>query len=178
MLGKERTQRDQESRVLHSSRAPGARSEDFSRAGQTGLRRTIGNCLHPQKMVPSKGLEPPHRCRYMDLNHARLPIPPRWQVDLIRRGSHQAAGSGRPAFSILQRRSPVSNLGVEPGRRTWASNLGVEPGCRPQLRGAPDALVLGRALKAHDGNLRECGPIYASTRVALLRGADEASAPP
>jgi hypothetical protein len=32
-------------------------------------------------MVPSKGLEPPHRCRYMDLNHARLPIPPRWQVD-------------------------------------------------------------------------------------------------
>ena len=27
-------------------------------------------------MVPKKGLEPPHRCRYMDLNHARLPIPP------------------------------------------------------------------------------------------------------
>jgi hypothetical protein len=34
-------------------------------------------------LVPSKGLEPPHRCRYMDLNHARLPIPPRWQVDSI-----------------------------------------------------------------------------------------------
>src|SRR5580698_5763910 len=32
-------------------------------------------------MVPSKGLEPPHRCRYMDLNHARLPIPPRWQLN-------------------------------------------------------------------------------------------------
>ncbi len=32
-------------------------------------------------MVPSKGLEPPHPCEYMDLNHARLPIPPRWQVD-------------------------------------------------------------------------------------------------
>jgi hypothetical protein len=29
--------------------------------------------------VPSKGLEPPHPCEYMDLNHARLPIPPRWQ---------------------------------------------------------------------------------------------------
>ena len=27
-------------------------------------------------LVPKKGLEPPHRCRYMDLNHARLPIPP------------------------------------------------------------------------------------------------------
>ena len=32
-------------------------------------------------MVPSKGLEPPHPCEYMDLNHARLPIPPRWHVD-------------------------------------------------------------------------------------------------
>src|SRR3982074_935131 len=29
-------------------------------------------------LVPSKGLEPPHPCGYMDLNHARLPIPPRW----------------------------------------------------------------------------------------------------
>jgi hypothetical protein len=33
-------------------------------------------------MVPSKGLEPPHPCGYMDLNHARLPIPPRWQLQL------------------------------------------------------------------------------------------------
>src|ERR1700704_4989514 len=30
------------------------------------------------ELVPSKGLEPPHPCGYMDLNHARLPIPPRW----------------------------------------------------------------------------------------------------
>ena len=28
------------------------------------------------KLVPKKGLEPPHPCEYMDLNHARLPIPP------------------------------------------------------------------------------------------------------
>ena len=27
-------------------------------------------------MVPKRGLEPPHPCEYMDLNHARLPIPP------------------------------------------------------------------------------------------------------
>ena len=46
-------------------------------------------------LVPSKGLEPPHRCRYMDLNHARLPIPPRWQVDFDR-GSRETAASGRP----------------------------------------------------------------------------------
>ena len=43
-----------------------------------------GKTSNPWKhLVPSKGLEPPHRCRYMDLNHARLPIPPRWQVDFI-----------------------------------------------------------------------------------------------
>jgi hypothetical protein len=34
-------------------------------------------------MVPSKGLEPPHPCEYVDLNHARLPIPPRWQQSFI-----------------------------------------------------------------------------------------------
>lgn len=27
-------------------------------------------------LVPKKGLEPPRRCRHMDLNHARLPVPP------------------------------------------------------------------------------------------------------
>src|SRR5579884_1633421 len=37
-------------------------------------------------LVPKKGLEPPHPCGYMDLNHARLPIPP------LR---HEAAPSGR-----------------------------------------------------------------------------------
>ena len=34
----------------------------------------INNCL--ERLVPKKGLEPPHPCEYMDLNHARLPIPP------------------------------------------------------------------------------------------------------
>jgi hypothetical protein len=32
--------------------------------------------LRTKEMVPKKGLEPPHPCEYMDLNHARLPIPP------------------------------------------------------------------------------------------------------
>src|SRR5437868_4800291 len=32
--------------------------------------------LKTKLMVPKKGLEPPHPCEYMDLNHARLPIPP------------------------------------------------------------------------------------------------------
>src|SRR5437660_12683568 len=32
--------------------------------------------LRTKSLVPKKGLEPPHPCEYMDLNHARLPIPP------------------------------------------------------------------------------------------------------
>ena len=36
-------------------------------------------------LVPKKGLEPPHPCGYMDLNHARLPIPPLRQVDYVAR---------------------------------------------------------------------------------------------
>jgi hypothetical protein len=35
-----------------------------------------GKLLRTKRMVPKKGLEPPHPCGYMDLNHARLPIPP------------------------------------------------------------------------------------------------------
>ena len=34
------------------------------------------NATRESLMVPKKGLEPPHPCGYMDLNHARLPIPP------------------------------------------------------------------------------------------------------
>src|ERR1700740_1818815 len=49
------------------------------------MRKRLKTTMRTQNLVPSKGLEPPHRCRYMDLNHARLPIPPRWQVDFNRR---------------------------------------------------------------------------------------------
>ena len=36
-----------------------------------------------KNLVPKKGLEPPHPCGYMDLNHARLPIPPLRPVDYL-----------------------------------------------------------------------------------------------
>ena len=39
-------------------------------------------------LVPKKGLEPPHPCGYMDLNHARLPIPP------LRRVTYQDSQTG------------------------------------------------------------------------------------
>src|ERR1700761_4911969 len=35
-----------------------------------------GASLLLKLLVPKRGLEPPHPCEYMDLNHARLPIPP------------------------------------------------------------------------------------------------------
>src|SRR5690242_621947 len=58
------------------------------------------------KLVPSKGLEPPHPCEYMDLNHARLPIPPRWQVDLHHSGGPKAAVSGRPTVLFYRHDAP------------------------------------------------------------------------
>ena len=41
--------------------------------------KIVKSLFWPSKLlnlVPKKGLEPPHPCEYMDLNHARLPIPP------------------------------------------------------------------------------------------------------
>src|SRR5271165_3784016 len=48
-------------------------------------------------LVPKKGLEPPHPCGYMDLNHARLPIPPLrhgWK----RVGTQLAVAAGKKTF--------------------------------------------------------------------------------
>src|SRR5580700_3909665 len=42
-------------------------------------------------LVRMRGLEPPHPCEYMDLNHARLPIPPHPHIPLTTT-SFQTAG--------------------------------------------------------------------------------------
>jgi hypothetical protein len=53
-----------------------------NRQGAKEIRRlaetiaVIASALIVSDLVPKKGLEPPHPCEYMDLNHARLPIPP------------------------------------------------------------------------------------------------------
>src|SRR5260221_6156292 len=65
-------------------------------------------------MVPSKGLEPPHPCEYMDLNHARLPIPPRWQVDFHCSGDRKIAVSGRPTF-LFYRHEATCQTNRAPG---------------------------------------------------------------
>jgi hypothetical protein len=60
--------------------------------------------------VPSKGLEPPHPCGYMDLNHARLPIPPRWQK-VLRGGRPGPPSRKKPQINILQGHYWLSNQG-------------------------------------------------------------------
>src|ERR1035438_7869581 len=42
-------------------------------------------------MVPKKGLEPPHPCEYVDLNHARLPIPPLRHETQVQHTAERAA---------------------------------------------------------------------------------------
>src|SRR5437868_12836427 len=58
-------------------------------------------------LVPKKGLEPPHPCEYMDLNHARLPIPPlrhETQVRICLTGSifesRKCGGSCQPSRTV------------------------------------------------------------------------------
>ncbi len=60
-------------------------------------------------MVPKKGLEPPHPCGYMDLNHARLPIPPLRQVTTFA-GRHVAALKEELRCLFLQGAKRVSNF--------------------------------------------------------------------
>jgi hypothetical protein len=55
-------------------------SKKLDKKGQAP-RRNLEKLRGLLVLVPKKGLEPPHPCGYMDLNHARLPIPP------LRRGA-------------------------------------------------------------------------------------------
>ena len=59
-------------------------------------------------LVRMKGLEPSHPCEYMDLNHARLPIPPRWQVNL-----HCSGDLSSPCQEDLHVYSTDVNCGVK-----------------------------------------------------------------
>src|SRR5580765_7910253 len=62
--------------------ALGNSDSTVSRSAKPSRRedRELVDLADSEDLVPSKGLEPPHPCGYMDLNHARLPIPPRWQL--------------------------------------------------------------------------------------------------
>jgi hypothetical protein len=61
-------------------------------------------------MVPKKGLEPPRPCGHMDLNHARLPIPPLRQGTTAARWSRGTTFQERITSNILQGHGCLSNL--------------------------------------------------------------------
>ena len=81
-----------------------------------------------KSLVPKKGLEPPHPCEYMDLNHARLPIPPLrhgyqqipWKF-LVREFTFSPAGCWTAAVASLAKGAgnvkPCSYQEARTGRR-------------------------------------------------------------
>jgi hypothetical protein len=73
-------------------------------------------------LVPKKGLEPPHPCGYMDLNHARLPIPPLRQVDYFARPPQEAACQ-EEQLSILQTLPYLSNTPRQQPKRRKPTSL-------------------------------------------------------
>ena len=62
-------------------------------------------------MVPKKGLEPPHPCEYVDLNHARLPIPPLRHTHAQSFSTEQAA-----TLSLANAATCVKFQGLRDGR--------------------------------------------------------------
>src|SRR6185437_16318038 len=83
--------------------------KDKRRWIQRGQKSESNRNEHPERrsffrtLVPKGGLEPPHPCEYMDLNHARLPIPP------LRHGIVQPKPEHtKPRTSVLQTLPPMS----------------------------------------------------------------------
>ena len=115
-------------------------------------------------MVPKKGLEPPHPCEYVDLNHARLPIPPLRHKTQVQRSSAEPA-----AVPSLANAGPGVKFQIM--KRARSSSAGLGTGTRLASYGAighifvvaGDEIVFflrflrkqrGGALVA--GNLKEC----------------------
>src|ERR1700722_8282081 len=102
------------------------------------------------KLVPKKGLEPPHPCEYVDLNHARLPIPPLRHLMMLRRESAERAATLSLANALY---------GVKFRRRTRAGNL--RPGAASalrlhQLRVQHDLCIVREQLRNRATRLRIC----------------------
>src|SRR5262249_23333253 len=83
-------------------------------------------------MVPKKGLEPPHPCGYMDLNHARLPIPPLRQGDAPDKIFRRC--DGKNSSSILKGLPHVSNAVPQAERLKRQPGASFSTGC-PRLSG-------------------------------------------
>jgi hypothetical protein len=97
-------------------------------------------------LVPKKGLEPPHPCEYMDLNHARLPIPPLRLEALGRLDLRQAIGNGgeRNGQRAAQVLSLLVDLPVKPARDPALRR----PNMGRKIRGAAGVSYASKSLKA------------------------------
>jgi hypothetical protein len=82
--------------------------------------------------VPKKGLEPPHPCGYMDLNHARLPIPPLRHSDACCAAAHEATCQERTyryyftgvLWGVKLAKDRFANSGAEQKPISIASRIG------------------------------------------------------
>ena len=84
-------------------------------------------------MVPKRGLEPPHPCEYVDLNHARLPIPPFRPV-------HTGKAPGTTASPILTNRAqPVNCARLA---YTWSSADAVKRRLRQRFLMSDDSQTI------------------------------------
>src|SRR5690348_3351492 len=81
-------------------------------------------------MVPKKGLEPPRPCGHMDLNHARLPVPPLRQSGVMQEGTTVfiVAASLRPC-QIAAKPKPASLIVDAPSccPAVWVLAAGKRP---------------------------------------------------
>src|SRR5512140_3724794 len=93
-------------------------------------------------LVPKKGLEPPHPCEYVDLNHARLPIPPlrhlpdqrlcqsAMHAETSHNRDNQVCSRNFSSYSSCVK--PVCHAGRNRCQTTWYSKL-ANLKCRPGI---------------------------------------------
>ena len=86
--------------------------------------------------MPKKGLEPPHPCGYMDLNHARLPIPP---LRLVTIGQPGEAAIGKNNSFIFYRRSQLCQTATQ---TCQASCVATHPTVFTVVNSLPEAGIL------------------------------------
>src|ERR1700676_2279020 len=77
------------------------------------LRLEAWQAFEEINLVPKGGLEPPHPCEYMDLNHARLPIPPLRHGVLKRRPAKELKHLPRDSSFT----NPAGDVNASPLRR-------------------------------------------------------------
>ena len=104
-------------------------------------------------LVPKGGLEPPHPCEYMDLNHARLPIPPLRHGDSF--SVHQGEHTNRELSVFQSGRLKSMRANIRNSAEIFCSS-----GYVSRFDGGSFRLVCACALRPADGDLRRYRTAY------------------